>query len=93
MFPENVGPYLTIDETSLSQGELYTVITNKEANGKKGCLVAMIKGVDSNRIKSILHRKIPLEKRRIVKEVTLDMARQYGTDRTKDLYQSYSGYR
>ena len=74
MFPENVGPYLTIDETSLSQGELYTVITNKEANGKKGCLVAMIKGVDSNRIKSILHRKIPLEKRRIVKEVTLDMA-------------------
>jgi len=74
VFPDNIGPYLTIDETSLSQGELYTVITNKEARGKKECLVAMIKGVDSERIKSILHRKIPLEKRRQVKEVTLDMA-------------------
>ena len=34
----------------------------------------MIKGVDSERIKSILHRRIPLKKRRQVKEVTLDMA-------------------
>ena len=34
----------------------------------------MIKGVDSERIKAILHRKISLEKRREVKEVTLDMA-------------------
>lgn len=50
------------------------MITNKEANGRKGCLVAMIKGVDSEKIKSILHRRIPLEKRRQVKEVTLDMA-------------------
>ena len=31
VFPENIGSYLAIDETSLSQGELYTVITNKEA--------------------------------------------------------------
>ncbi|MEP4667726.1 MAG: transposase, partial [Cyclobacteriaceae bacterium] len=74
VFSENIGPFLTIDETSLSQGELYTIITNKEANGQKGCLVAMIKDIDSERIKSILHRKIPLEKRRQVKEVTLDMA-------------------
>ncbi|MEP4595619.1 MAG: transposase, partial [Cyclobacteriaceae bacterium] len=74
VFPENIGPFLTIDETSLSQGELYIIITNKEANGQKGCLLAMIKGVDSERIKSILHRKIPLEKRRQVKEVTPDMA-------------------
>lgn len=74
VFPENIGPYLTIDETSLSQGELYTVITNKEANGRKGCLVAMIKGVDSEKVKSILRRKIPFDKRRQVKEVTLDMA-------------------
>ena len=74
VFPENIGEYLTIDETSLSQGELYTVITNKGANGKKGCLVAIIKGTDSDRVKSILLKKIPLEKRRMVKEVTLDMA-------------------
>ncbi len=74
VFPENIGSYRTIDETSLSQGELYTVITNKEAKGRKGTLVAMIKGVDSERVKSILHRKVPLETRRQVKEVILDMA-------------------
>lgn len=74
IFPENIGPYLTIDETSLSQGELYTVITNKEANGRKGCLVAMMKGTDSERIRDLLVKKIPLKKRREVEEVSLDMA-------------------
>jgi len=74
VFPDNIGDYLTIDETSLSQGELYTIVTNKAANGQKGCLVAIIKGTDSERVKTILRRKIPFEKRRSVKEVTLDMA-------------------
>ena len=74
IFPENIGDYLTIDETSLSQSELYTVITNKAAKGNQGCLVAIIKGTDSERIKSLLIRHIPLDKRRSVKEVTLDMA-------------------
>lgn len=74
VFPENIGEYLTIDETSLSQGELYTVVTNKAAKGNKGCLVAIIKGTDSERFKSILIRNIALEKRQLVKEVTLDMA-------------------
>ena len=74
VFPQNMGEYLSIDETSLSQGELYTIITNKAAKGTKGCLVAMIKGTDSDIVKSILLRKIPLEKRKAVKEVTLDMA-------------------
>lgn len=74
VFPENIGRYLTIDETSLSQGELYTVITNKEAHGKQGCLVAIIKGTDSERVKSILLKKIPWNKRRMVEEVSLDMA-------------------
>lgn len=74
VFADNIGQYLSIDETSLSQGELYTVVTNKAANGQKGCLVAMIKGVDSQRVKSILRRKIPFKQRSLVKEVTLDMA-------------------
>ena len=39
LFPENLGEYLSIDETSLSQGELYTVLTNKAAKGRKGALV------------------------------------------------------
>lgn len=74
VFPDNIGAFLSIDETSLSQGELYTVITNKAAKGKKGCLVAIIKGTESERVKSILQRKIPLAKRQVVREVTLDMA-------------------
>jgi len=73
LFPENIGPYLSIDETSLSQGELYTVLTNKEAKGKKGAIVAIIKGTDSDTVIDIMN-KIGLNLRRKVKEITLDMA-------------------
>jgi len=73
LFEHNVGPFLSIDETALSQGELYTVVTNKEAKGRKGALVAMIKGTNSDTVRSILE-KIPLRKRNKVQEITLDMA-------------------
>lgn len=73
LFPENIGSNLSIDETSLSQSELYTIVTNKAAKGKKGALIAIIKGTNSQYVKSILH-KIPTNLRRSVKEVTLDMA-------------------
>lgn len=73
LFPENIGPFLTIDETSLSQGELYTIVTNKLAHGKKGTIVAMIKGTESDKVIAILH-KISAFKRNKVQEVTLDMA-------------------
>jgi hypothetical protein len=32
-FPENTGKRLSIDETSLSNGELYTIVTNKAGKG------------------------------------------------------------
>ncbi|MBB6131820.1 hypothetical protein [Mucilaginibacter lappiensis] len=35
LFADNIGPYLSIDETALSNGELYTIVTNKEAKGNK----------------------------------------------------------
>jgi transposase len=35
LFPENMGQYFFIDEVNLSMGELYTVVTNKEAKGKR----------------------------------------------------------
>ena len=73
LFADNIGPYLSIDETSLSQGELYTVVTNKEARGKKGALVAIIQGVQSDQIIRVLE-KIPRHKRNKVQEVTLDLA-------------------
>jgi transposase len=73
LFPKNIGAYLSIDETSLSNGELYTILTNKEAKGKKGALIAMIKGTRANVVCEILN-KISSNKRLMVKEVTLDMA-------------------
>ena len=51
LFEKNIGPYLSIGETSLSQGELYTVLTNKEPKGRKGALIAMVKGTKSDTIK------------------------------------------
>ena len=73
LFPENIGSHLSIDETSLTNGELYTILTNKAAKGKKGALVAMIEGTQSDSIINILN-KIPEEARNKVVEVTLDMA-------------------
>lgn len=73
LYPQNIGPYLSIDEVSLSKGELYTYITNKEAKGRKGTLIASVKGTLSQDIIDVL-KKIPLELRNKVKEVTSDMA-------------------
>ena len=44
----NLGEHLAIDESSLSNGELYTIVTNKDGHGRKGTLVAMVKGVKSD---------------------------------------------
>lgn len=73
LFPENISPRLSIDETSLSNGELYTIITNKASKGRKGTIVAMIKGTQTEQITEVLY-KIPEGLRRRVEEVTLDMA-------------------
>jgi len=74
LFPENIGAYLSIDEVSLSKGELYTFVTNKKGKGKQGTMVASIKGTRSQDIIKVLE-KLPLESRKKVKEITLDMAK------------------
>ena len=68
-----MGKYLSIDETALSKGELYTIITNKKARGKKGAIVAIMAGT---KVEPIIEQllKIPKSKRNMVKEITLDMA-------------------
>lgn len=73
LFPENIGENLSLDETSLSNGELYTILTNKAGRGKKGSLIAMVEGTSSDSVIKILSR-IPLKQRNRVKEVTVDMA-------------------
>ncbi len=73
MYPDNLGEKLSIDETSLSHGELYTIVTNKAAKGKKGAVVAIIAGTKAETVISVL-KKIPERTRKKVKEITLDMA-------------------
>ena len=73
VYPENIGEKLSIDELSVSKGEIYTFVTNKNGRGKKGTLVACVKGTKSQDIIDVLSL-IPLEKRKSVKEITLDMA-------------------
>ena len=75
IYPENITEKLSIDEVSLSKGELYTFVTNKNTGVKnKKCIVAVINGTESKLIQEVLG-KIPSEKRSQVKEVSMDMAR------------------
>jgi transposase len=78
IYPENITENLSIDEVSLSKGELYTFVTNKNTGVKnKKCVVAIINGTEAKVIQEVLE-KINLEKRSAVKEVSMDMARNMG---------------
>jgi transposase len=54
LYPKNIGKYLSLDETSLSNGELYTILTNKDAYGKKGSIVAIVKVTKDKDVINIL---------------------------------------
>ena len=73
IFPENIGEHLSIDEVAISNGELYTIVTNKDRHGKKGCLVAIIEGTKAEIVSAAIN-KIPLERRMNVKTITRDLA-------------------
>jgi len=58
---------------ALSQGELYTIVTNKKAKGRAGSIVAIVEGTKAEYV--IKHiEKISEAKRHSVEEITLDMA-------------------
>ncbi len=73
LFPDNIGPNLSLDETALSNGELYTVLTSKDGKGKKKTLIAMVEGTEADKVIAVINR-IPEKARALVKEITLDMA-------------------
>ena len=73
LYAENLGPDMSLDETCLSNGDVYTVLTNKAAHGGKGALAAMIRGVATDAVSAVL-KKIPLRKRLEVKTVTTDLS-------------------
>ena len=64
---------MSLDETCLSNGDVYTILTNKVAHGGKGALAAMVRGVASGTVSAIL-RKVPLKQRLKVKTVTTDLS-------------------
>lgn len=74
IYLQNIGEHLYINEVSLSKGEPYTFLTNKNGQGKKKTLVACIKGKKSQDIIDVIS-KISLEKKTLVKGITLDMAK------------------
>ncbi len=73
VFPWNMGEHLSIDETCISRGEVYTIVTNKDAHGLKGCLVAIVRGTKAKDVIKAL-KKIPEQQRLAVKEITLDFS-------------------
>lgn len=68
-----MGPHLSIDETCLSSGEVYTFLTNKEGHGGPGTLVAIIHGTKAESVIAVIE-KIPYCRRVQVEEITLDLS-------------------
>lgn len=73
LFPENIGPRIAIDESSLSNGELYTFVTNRDAHTRQQSLIAVVAGTKSEDVIAVLKR-IDEEQRYAVEEVTLDLS-------------------
>lgn len=73
LFPENIGKHLSLDETCLSSGEVYTFLTNKAGHGGPGTLVAVIHGTKAETVIATLEM-ICSRKRKEVEEITLDLS-------------------
>ena len=54
LFDENLGESLSIDETCLSSGEVYTFLTNKAGKGGRGTLVAVVRGTKAEDVIRVL---------------------------------------
>lgn len=70
----NIGSYMSLDETCLSNGEVWTFLTNKEGKGGRGTLAAAIPGTKSDEIIAILVNAMGKAVRRRVKEITCDLS-------------------
>ena len=73
VFPDNMGESICIDETAPSNGELYTVVSNRASRGGRGTLIALVKGVSAAAVIESLMR-IDEGRRLAVKEITMDMS-------------------
>jgi transposase len=72
--PCNFTENMAIDETALSNGELYTLATNKSAHAKQGTIAVMTKGTNANEIIEHILRNSTENQRDRVKEITMDFS-------------------
>ena len=72
LLPENIGEYLSIDETQLCE-EVYTILSNKAGHGGQGTVVAIVKGTKADVVSRIL-MMTPESERAKVKEITMDFS-------------------
>jgi len=56
LFPENRSSAVAIDEVSLTQGELYTIISSRTRSGRKGKLIAVVVGTKAEDLITVLSR-------------------------------------
>ncbi|MFR9574018.1 MAG: transposase [Rikenellaceae bacterium] len=68
-----MGEELCIDETSLSQGELYTILSNSSRGCKKGSIIAIVKGTKAETVIKAIE-KIRAKLRHGVTKIALDLS-------------------
>ena len=72
LLSQNLGKHLSIDETMLCK-DLFTFLTNKDGHGRRGSLIAVVKGTTSEEVVKHL-MKLSEDKRLAVEEVTMDFS-------------------
>lgn len=73
LFPDNFGPYMSLDETSTKDGEIFTILSNKEGHGRKGSIAAIVNGTKVEEVVAALKLVPDLVLKRVV-EITMDFS-------------------
>lgn len=72
LLARNIGERCSIDETLLC-GEVYTILSNKDGHGRKGSVIAIVKGTKAAAVSAII-KQIPESERERVAEITMDFS-------------------
>ena len=56
LYPQNITAHMAIDEVSLSQGELYTILSSRDRPGRKGKIAAVIRGTKAEDLITVLSK-------------------------------------
>ena len=72
LIAKNLGKNCSIDETKIGD-EVYTILSNKDGHGRRGTIIAVVRGTKASVVSKIL-KMIPLSEREKVEEVTMDFS-------------------